>query len=146
MIGKTRQITAFDTGAGPPRSILQCEFPPGEFAHARRLPAPELSPWIMHYWLVSWNLPPDVRHSVETLPHPNVQLVFSSASPASALVHGVQPSKFTSVLSGCASAFGVKFQPGGFRGFYAGDVAALRGRRCRHVTRSERRSKLCCPF
>ncbi|MCC6538395.1 MAG: AraC family transcriptional regulator [Bryobacterales bacterium] len=125
MIGKTRQTTSYDAAAGPPRGILQRSPAPGAFTHARRTPAPELAPWIMHYWLVSWDLPEGVRHPVETLPHPNVQLVFSGAG---ALVHGVHTAKFTRTLEGRASVFGVKFQAGGLRGWYGDDVAALRGK------------------
>lgn len=128
MIGKTRQTTSYDAAAGPPRGILQAVLPPGEFAHARRVPVPELSPWIMHYWLVSWDLRPGIRHNVETLPHPNVQLVFTGGAAGSVLVHGVHPAKFTRVLEGRTRVFGVKFQAGGFRGFYTGGLAALRGK------------------
>ncbi len=128
MLGKTRQTVSFDAASGPPRGILRRTLTPGAFVHSRRAPAPELMPWIMHYWLVSWEVPPGVRHRVETLPHPNVQLVFSSNSPAGAFVHGVFPAKFARILEGRGTVFGVKFQAGGFRGFYRRDVVELRGK------------------
>jgi AraC-like DNA-binding protein len=88
----------------------------------------ELAPWIMHYWLVNWDLPAGVRQTVETLPHPNIQLVFTSCDPVSILVHGVHTSKFTRTLEGRACVFGVKFAAGGFRPFCNHPVAALRGK------------------
>jgi AraC-like DNA-binding protein len=120
MIGKTRH----DAAAGPARGILKtASTAAGAFGHARRTPAEELRSWILHYWMVEWNLPAGERQTVQTLPHPNVQLVFSS--DGSALVHGVQGSKFTRVLEGNERVFGVKFRAGGFFSFLKAPVGSL---------------------
>ncbi len=96
--------------------------PAGALAHHREAPPPELADGVEHFWRVRWNLeglPPQVQ---ETLPHPNVHLV---VEPGSASVFGVHTRRWTRVLEGRSSAFGVKFRPGGFRAFLGGPVARL---------------------
>ncbi|MFN0104955.1 MAG: DUF6597 domain-containing transcriptional factor [Bryobacteraceae bacterium] len=131
MIGKTRQdtrhLTHFDAGAGPARGILRTDLAPGTFSHSRKSPAAELNPWILHYWMVQWDLEQGRVQTVETLPHPNVQLVFSSQD-GSALVHGVHTGKFSRQLQGRARVFGVKFRAGGFFPFLQAPVSSLRGK------------------
>jgi len=119
---------SYDRAAGPARGILRSPAGPGIYGHSRRRPAPELGPWILHYWLVDWDLAEGVRQTVETLPHPNVQLVFTSGETATVEVHGVYTGKFRRVLEGRAQVFGVKFRAGGFRAFLGRPVAALRGK------------------
>jgi AraC-like DNA-binding protein len=120
MIGKTRQETAaeirevFDERAGKARGILRRPPKEGKFAHARRVPAEKLTRWIAHYWIVSWDLRGCEPHVQETLPHPNFHLVLEAGR---ATVSGVYTNKFTRVLKGKGQVFGIKFQPGGFRGF-----------------------------
>lgn len=94
----------------------------GEFAHHREAPPPALADWVEHFWRVRWNLdglPPKVQ---ETLPHPNVHLVIE---PGSMRVFGVYTGRWTRVLEGRSSAFGIKFRPGAFRPFLRGAVADL---------------------
>lgn len=119
----TRQI--YDQAVGPARGILSQPIPPGVFSHARRAPAPDLLPWIQHYWQVSWHLPTSATHTVHSLPHPNIQLVFARDGN---LIHGIHPRLFTKTLVGKESVFGVKFRAGGFQPFYRRDVSSLRGR------------------
>ena len=119
--------TRYDPAAGPARGILRAALAPGALSHARRSPADELSPWILHYWMVEWDLGLGDEQTVETLPHPNVQLVFSSEDGA-ALVHGVHTSKFSRQLAGRARVVGVKFRAGGFFPFLQAPVASLRGK------------------
>ena len=131
MIGKTRQdtrqLTHYDAGAGPARGILRTDSASGTFSHSRKSPAAELNPWILHYWMVEWDLEQGRVQTVETLPHPNVQLVFSSQD-GSALVHGVHTGKFSRRLQGRARVFGVKFRAGGFFPFLQAPVSSLRGK------------------
>ena len=131
MIGKTRHdsrhVTRYDAGAGPARGILRTDLAPGNFSHTRKSPAAELNPWILHYWMVEWDLEQGRGQTVETLPHPNVQLVFSSQD-GSALLHGVHTGKFSRRLQGRARVFGVKFRAGGFFPFLQAPVASLRGK------------------
>jgi AraC-like DNA-binding protein len=60
---------------------------------------------------------------VETLPHPNVHLVFDGRET---LIHGVPTRKFTKLIEGRQGAFGIKFRPGGFHSFLGRPVAELR--------------------
>lgn len=98
------------------------QLPVGEFAHGRVAPPPDLADRIEHFWCVRWNLegrPPQVQ---ETLPHPNVHLV---VEPGRADFWGVHTGRWTRVLEGRSMAFGVKFRPGGFRGWLGRPVSSL---------------------
>jgi AraC-like DNA-binding protein len=128
MIGKTRQCPAaqieevFDPEVGKARGILRRPLPAGKLSHARRSPPPDLSPWIAHYWMISWDLRGCEPHLAENLPHPNIHLVFEKNS---SVVSGVQTRKFSRVLEGRAQVFGIKFKPGGFRPFLKSPVSSL---------------------
>ena len=137
MIGKTRlksetkttqvQIEeSFDPALGQPRGVLRNPPPPaGKFRHARRCAAAELAPWIDHYWMVSWDLRGLEPRLVESLPHPNVHIVFEEAASK---VWGVSTSKFSRLLEGKSHVFGVKFTPGGFFPFFKQSVSSLADR------------------
>lgn len=130
MIGKTRQREAeieeiFDAGAGRARGMLRTPVKAGKFRHSRRSPAPDLAPWIAHYWMISWDLRGCEPHYGESLPHPNIHLVFGEGA---ATIHGVQTHKFERTLEGKSEVFGVKFRPGGFRPFARGPVSELADR------------------
>ncbi|MFD9609119.1 DUF6597 domain-containing transcriptional factor [Streptomyces sp. NPDC059083] len=103
----------------------------------RHVPAPELRPYLEHYWLIDWELPePYASHLV---PHPSVNVVFQRygalGSPAaeastSAEVSGVGLGLFTQKLSDAGRVCGVQFRPGGFRPFApAWPVSEWTGRR-----------------
>ena len=125
---------------GPARGVLKSDLAAGAFEHGRELPAPELRHLIEHFWTVRWDLG-DRSVEQETLPHPNVHLIFECRfdGGASALtsscgeIAGVHTGRFTRSLTGSARVFGVKFRPGGFQPFYGHPVSALRDR----VTPSE---------
>ena len=132
MIGKTRQRRTaqireyFDAEVSQVRGLLK--WPPpvaGEFEHLRRAPPADLTPWIDHYWLVSWNLKDGQSYLQETLPHPNVQMVFENGV---CTVAGICTGKFSRVIRGRSAVFGIKFQPGGFRPFMKGHVSVLLNR------------------
>ena len=83
----------------------------------RREPAPELRPYLEHYWLIDWDLAePYASHVV---PHPSVNVVFQSYGdePAWGEVAGVGLGLFTQKLEGRGRVCGVQFRPGGFRPF-----------------------------
>ncbi|NII72368.1 AraC-like DNA-binding protein [Dyella sp. SG562] len=104
--------------APEPRGVLHPRLPQGEFRHERRLPGAALAGLVEHYWFVAWDLrglPPQTQ---ETLPHPSVHLVEGR-------IHGVHQGRFVRVLEGRRQVFGIKFRPGGFRPFYAAEVAKL---------------------
>jgi AraC-like DNA-binding protein len=131
MIGKTRHGSAaeveevFDPEVGKARGVLRRPLPDGQLRHARRRPASELAPWIAHYWLISWDLRGCLPHVAETLPHPNVHMVFEEQG---SVVSGVQTRKFVRVLEGRSRVFGIKFRPGGFRPFLMSPVRSLANR------------------
>ncbi|WP_326670643.1 helix-turn-helix domain-containing protein [Streptomyces sp. NBC_01257] len=94
------------------------------FTHVRfrrREPAPELRPYLEHYWLIDWDLPePYASHLV---PHPSVNLVFERYAGCGdeesgfAEVSGIGLELFTQKLEGRGRVCGVQFRPGGFRPF-----------------------------
>ncbi|MFI8425608.1 DUF6597 domain-containing transcriptional factor [Streptomyces sp. NPDC085479] len=103
----------------------------------RHLPAPELRPYLEHYWLIDWALPEP--YTTHVVPHPSVNVVFqrygplggrpSAARPA-AEVSGIGLGLFTKRLEGEGRVCGVQFRPGGFRPFApAWPVSAWTGRR-----------------
>jgi AraC-like DNA-binding protein len=115
-IGKTRRTP------GPvPRGVLH-RLAVGEFAHGRFEAPDDLADRIEHFWSVRWNLegqPPQVQ---ETLPHPNVHLV---VEPGRIDAWGVHTGRWTRVLEGRSSAFGIKFRPGAFRALLGRAVSTI---------------------
>lgn len=120
MPGDIEQV--YDPEAGGPRGLLKASPSEGKFRHSRRSPAPELAYFIEHYWAVSWDLRGLEPYVTETLPHPNVHLVFEWEKSA---IAGVTTGKFTRVLEGQSQVFGVKFKPGGFHPFLKAPVSSL---------------------
>ncbi|MGW1493987.1 AraC family transcriptional regulator [Streptomyces sp. NPDC002402] len=96
----------------------------------RREPAPELRPYLEHYWLIDWDLPePYASHVV---PHPSVNVVFQryGDKPPWGEVAGIGLGLFTQKLEGRGRVCGVQFRPGGFRPFAPGrPVSDWTGRR-----------------
>jgi AraC-like DNA-binding protein len=84
-----------------------------------------VAPWIAHYWMISWDLRGCEPQVVESLPHPNIHVVFENHK---SVVCGVQTHKFSRVLEGQSRVFGVKFRPGGFHPFSDSPVSKLRDR------------------
>ena len=110
---------------GKARGVLRHEPGPGDFHHARIAPSPALAGLIQHFWIVRWDLrglAPQVR---ETLPHPNIHVVFE---PGRTRIQGIHSGRFTRVLEGQGGVFGIKFRPGGFRPFLRRPVSDLRDR------------------
>lgn len=125
-IGKMRRRDASDenhtSDAPAARGVLHA-LAPSQFAHQRQAPPPALSDWVEHFWRVRWNLEGLPPKTVETLPHPNVHIVIEQGS---AQVFGVHTGRWTRVLEGRSSAFGIKFRPGAFRPFLREAVSSLR--------------------
>jgi len=98
----------------------------GRLAGVVRIAPPEdLADVVEHHWVVAWDHrggPPAVT---EVLPDPCVNLALE---PAGVLLHGVTSGRFTRALEGAGVVVGTKFRPGGFSGFLAGPVSALRDR------------------
>ncbi|MEO5559299.1 MAG: AraC family transcriptional regulator [Dokdonella sp.] len=103
--------------AGKARGVLRANAPAGAFHHARVAPSetsPALCDLVEHFWFVRWDLRGHPAQTRETLPHPNVHLVFE---PGLTRIFGVHTARFTRVLEGAGCVFGVKFRAGGFRPF-----------------------------
>jgi AraC-like DNA-binding protein len=96
--------------------------PPEGVKVSRHTPAAALAHFIAHYWRVSWDLRGQQPHLQETLPHPNIYLVFENNRLQ---LSGLSTTKFTRLLEGQGFAFGVKFRPGGFRPFLKSSVSSL---------------------
>jgi AraC-like DNA-binding protein len=117
MIGNTRQV-------GEARSVLRIPTD-APIQHKRWPPRLELEAYVAHYWSVTWDLRGREPQLVQTLPHPNVHLVFDDKG---ATVDGVHTARFTTTLEGQSGVFGVKFQPGGYRPFCDGPISQLADR------------------
>ena len=115
----------FDPEVGQARGMLRRALPAGKMRHSRRRPSSDLAPWIAHYWMIHWDLRGCEPHMAESVPHPNIHLIFENGT---SVVAGVQTHKFSRLLQGEARVFGVKFRPGGFRPFYRGSVSDLADR------------------
>jgi AraC-like DNA-binding protein len=74
---------------------------------------------------VSWDLRGCEPFLQETLPHPNVHIVFDQSGSH---VAGVHTGRFSTTLEGQARVFGIKFRPGGFRPFLGSPVGKLANR------------------
>lgn len=99
---------------GKPRGLLRAEATTGAFHHVRIAPVEGLGDIVQHFWFIRWDLsghPPQMR---ESLPHPNMHMVFERGA---ARILGVHTKRFIRVLEGRDCAFGVKFRAGGFRPF-----------------------------
>ncbi|HEX6496265.1 MAG TPA: helix-turn-helix domain-containing protein [Acidobacteriaceae bacterium] len=115
----------YDPEAGRPRGVLRPPPPEGRMRHARRKPPADLEPWIQHFWSVRWELRGCEPFLQETVPHPNVQIVFERSG---AHVAGVHTARFSTTLEDTSRVFGIKFRPGGFRPFLGSPVGALANR------------------
>lgn len=83
-------------------------------------PSQSLSPFIEHYWAVTWEHQPRILR--ETVPHPSVHMVFE---PGNSQIHGIYQKRFSRWIEGNGRVLGVKFRPAGFRPFYQMDVRTL---------------------
>jgi AraC-like DNA-binding protein len=107
------------------RGVLRPPEARGKYRHARIAPSEPLRAVVQHFWSVHWDLRDAAPLTPETLPHPNVQLVFGSSG---AEVCGVHTARFSTKLEGEGSVFGVKFRPGAFRHLLGKSVSTLRER------------------
>lgn len=131
MIGKTRQARAtdveevYDAEVGKGRGMLRRPLAAGKMRHSRRCPSRHAAAWAMHYWSIRWDLRGCEPHLAESVPHPNVHMIFENRG---GYVAGVHTSKFSRMLAGKSQVFGIKFRPGGFRPFFDGPISELANR------------------
>jgi AraC-like DNA-binding protein len=111
---------------GPSRGVLKVtHVPPGQFHHARIAPSPTVAALVQHFWTVRWKLQDGASYVAETLPYPNVHLVFENND---AQVYGIHRGRFTRTLTGEDGVIGIKFRPGGFYPFLKRSVSTIRNR------------------
>jgi len=110
----TDDIHRMQREVGKARGMLRAQPTGGAFHHVRIAPAGGLDDIVEHFWFIRWDLSGHAPQTRESLPHPNLQMVFERGS---ARIWGVHTERFIRVLEGCDRAFGVKFRAGGFRPF-----------------------------
>jgi len=91
--------------------------------HAYPSPAPDLAPYVDHYWIVTWDYAEPYHQLV--VPYPSVHLTFQGGA---ARIQGVQTGHQVKVLEGRGEVFGVTFRPGAFRPFLGEAVSAITDR------------------
>ena len=104
------------------RGVLRPSLSEGQFQHLRQAPNIALSPFVMHYWHVSWDLRGCQPQQQATLPHPNVHIVVEQER---AYIYGVHSERFTRELAARGRVFGIKFTAGGFYPYYRKPIANL---------------------
>ncbi|WP_307834574.1 AraC family transcriptional regulator [Paractinoplanes lichenicola] len=87
--------------------------------------APQLSPYVEHYWIVNWDLRGQEPYEQRVLPYPAVNVTFK---PGRCRIAGVVTGPFHEVLEGAGRVFGVRFRPGGFHPFLGAPVSTITGR------------------
>jgi AraC-like DNA-binding protein len=112
----------------PSHGILDPRAGAAHFTLHRLAPVVDLGDVVDGFWSVRWSLLAAAPFAQETLPHPNVNLVFGTHRPG---VHGVASSRFIARLAGDGWVLGVKFRPAGFFPILGRDVSALRDRELR---------------
>jgi AraC-like DNA-binding protein len=102
-----------------------------EYFSLNRFPArPDLVPWVEHAWTVAYNLPGGTVHSQKVLSSPNVHLAFEqTGSDRGVWLYGVPARPYVRTLEGSGRVLGLRFRPGGFHGFWGGDLRLLTGQR-----------------
>lgn len=131
MIGKSRHTntqqvapdspldrSAFGQGCG----VLHHSPSPGTYQHRRHAPPSELTEWVEHFWLETWDLRGCSPQTRIVLPHPSVHLVFA---PGRSKIYGVQLRRFTRELKDKDSILGIKFRPGAFYPFFGKPISTI---------------------
>jgi AraC-like DNA-binding protein len=107
------------------RGVLRPITASGKLLHERLARSEALAGVVQHFWSVRWDLRGAKPFIPETLPHPNVHMVFEDDG---ASIAGVHTGRFTTQLKDRGWVFGVKFRPGAFRPYLGRSVASLRDR------------------
>ena len=99
-----------------------------KFGFSAPAAAPELRPYVEHYWIVAWDLRGQKPYEQRVLPYPAVNVTFK---PGRCRVAGVVTGPFhepAGVAKPGLQPFGVRFRPGGFRPFLGAPVSTITGR------------------
>lgn len=107
------------------RGILHPHAIDGRFTLARHAPASDLADLVDRHWTIRWDLRERGPFAQETLPFPQINLVFGTHRPG---LHGVGTRRFVAEIEGEGWVVGTKFRPGGFRPLWNASVRELTGR------------------
>jgi AraC-like DNA-binding protein len=88
-------------------------------------PGADLTPFVAHYWAVTWDLRGQPPYRQLVVPYPDVHLSFVNGV---ARVRGVARGHVFRDLDGLGRVFGVAFRPGCFRPFLGSSVSGLTDR------------------
>ena len=89
-------------------------------------PGPELAPYAVWHWIVTWDLRGREPHRQATLPHPAPHLVVEEGG---AWLYGPLTERFERTLGGVGRAVGLRFRPGAIRPLLKAPVSSIRDRR-----------------
>ncbi|MDF3820546.1 helix-turn-helix domain-containing protein [Leptospira sp. 96542] len=106
----------------PTRGVLRQRKANHTTKHNRYFANTNLEYFIEHFWTVSWDLTNKEPYLVETLPFPSVHIVFEQGNWE---IYGVTKGRFSTLLEGRGSVFGIKFRPGGFHPFFKKNISTL---------------------
>ncbi|MFD0694026.1 DUF6597 domain-containing transcriptional factor [Paenibacillus sp. GCM10027628] len=110
------------------KGILKAAAGMQKFSLMRYLPAPDLDPFIEHYWMVRWDLRGQPPYRQAILSYPNVNLAFEQENTSVFTgIYGVPKTTYTRLLQDEGVVLGVKFRPGGFYPFWQQPVSLLTG-------------------
>ncbi|HEX5543757.1 MAG TPA: helix-turn-helix domain-containing protein [Micromonospora sp.] len=107
------------------RGVLHANVARKKFRLARHAPAPELAPFVEHYWVVEYDLRGQPPYQQRVLPHPSVNVTVTGGWSR---VAGVIRGHFDETLCDAGRVFGARFRPGGFRPFLDAPVSAVTDR------------------
>jgi len=106
----------------PNRGVLRQNKANSEAEHARYFANTDLDFFVEHYWTVRWDLRGKEPYLAETLPYPSIHIVFDMEDSK---IYGVTKGRFSYLLEGKGSVFGVKFRPGAFYPFWKKSISLL---------------------
>ncbi|MFB8342737.1 DUF6597 domain-containing transcriptional factor [Brucella cytisi] len=86
-------------------------------------PPPSLLPFLDHFWVAEWSVPPGTSFPVDIVAMPCVNLVLAGDT---AMFAGVKTERQCHMLGGSGRIAGLRFKPGGFCPFFNQPVARIR--------------------
>jgi hypothetical protein len=84
-----------------------------------------LRPFVVHFWVVTWDLRGQDPYEQQVLPYPAVNVTFK---PGRWRIAGVPRGRFSEILYDAGRVFGVRFHPGGLRPFLGAPVSSITDR------------------
>ncbi|MFC9712810.1 DUF6597 domain-containing transcriptional factor [Paenibacillus sp. NPDC056933] len=113
-----------DYNTRPRMGVLNLDEDDKRYRLTRYAPSEALSPLVKHFWIVSWDLNGTDPYPQHVVPNPCVNLVVERGNT---FFFGPSGQKFSYLVQGKGSVFGVKFKPGGFYPFIRTPVTTLSG-------------------